>query len=50
VPGDNNDLNDLIDACGAAKGDPTAVIRFGQPLGPENAGQDIQVQTQSRRS
>jgi uncharacterized protein YukJ len=39
VPGDNNDLNDLIDAhVEQAKGDPTAVIfAFGQPWGPENA-------------
>ena len=39
VPGDNNDLNDLIDAhVELAKSDPTAVIfAFGQPWGPENA-------------
>jgi uncharacterized protein YukJ len=39
VPGDNNDLNDLIDAhVQRAKGDPTAVMfAFGQPWGPENA-------------
>ena len=39
VPGDNNDLNDLIDAhVERAKGDPTAVMfAFGQPWGPENA-------------
>ncbi len=39
VPGDDNDLNDLIDArVERAKGDPTAVIfAFGQPWGPENA-------------
>ena len=39
VPGDNNDLNDLIDAHVARrKDDPTAVIfAFGQPWGAENA-------------
>jgi uncharacterized protein YukJ len=38
VPGDNNDLNDLIDAqVERAKDDPDAVLfAFGQPWGPEN--------------
>jgi uncharacterized protein YukJ len=38
VPGEGNDLNDLIDAqVERAKGDPNAVIFvFGQPWGPEN--------------
>ncbi len=38
VPGDNNDLNDLIDAhVERAKNDPKAeIFAFGQPWGPEN--------------
>ena len=38
LPGDGNDLNDLIDAqVERAKADPNAVIfAFGQPWGPEN--------------
>jgi uncharacterized protein YukJ len=38
VPGDGNDLNDLIDAqVERAKNDPSAIIfAFGQPWGPEN--------------
>jgi uncharacterized protein YukJ len=39
VPGDGNDLNDLIDAqVQRAKNDPNAeIFAFGQPWGPENA-------------